>query len=204
MESYPLQWPLGWKRTTNPKRSRFGTYNSKPSIHKATQLVLSEIQKLIHYPNHLMNEITISTNLRLRNDGLPYSVQREPDDKGVAIYFKRNGEQMVIACDTFDKIGCNIYACALTIGAMRGIDRWGCSELLNRAFIGFKELPQYIPKKKWWEILEVPENSNAEVIKYAFRKKAKETHPDSNNNNRHEAFLEIKEAYEKALNSIIK
>lgn len=124
MEAYPLQWPVGWSRTLSPKRSRFGSYNKKPTIYQGTEKLLDALRKFIG-PN---KEVIISTNLRLKNDGLPYSNQKDPSDSGVAVYFKMandNGDfniPMVIACDSYDKIGCNIYACALTIEALRGIE----------------------------------------------------------------------------------
>jgi hypothetical protein len=194
MEAYPLQWPIGWKRTKNPKRSRFGTYNSKPTIHSGTQKILDEIRKL----TGSNKDVIISTNLKLRQDGLPYSAQREPEDKGVAIYFTMaNKEAMVIACDSFDKIGCNIYACALTIEAMRGIERWGCSELLQRAFMGFKALPEQTVKRSCWEILGIPYNSTEPQVTSAYREKAKTAHPDRGGTDA--AFIELQNAYMEAL-----
>jgi len=197
-EAYPLSWPIGWPRTSSPERSRFGDWNNKPSIARATHKLLSEL-RLLNKGQH--SEIIISTNLRLKNDGLPYSVQRDPDDRGAAVYFKRNGEDMVIACDSYEKVGCNLWAMAKTVEAMRGIDRWGCSELLNRAFTGFKALPENASlSNNWWTILEIAEGTvSLEDIKAAYRKKVKEFHPDNLETGDSDKFREVQEAYNKAI-----
>lgn len=169
IEAYPLSWPIGWKRAQYQERSRF----AKPGIEKATRELQDQMRKLG------ASDLIISTNLTLRNDGLPRSSQRPPDDRGVAVYFKWKNEPMVIACDSYDQVGCNLWAMAKTIEAMRGIDRWGCSELLNRAFTGFKALPyEGTSGEGWWEVLEVEKSADQETIKSAYRKKLKENHPD--------------------------
>jgi hypothetical protein len=51
--------------------------------------------------NHLINEIRrlggdnaiLSTNIKLRVDGLPYSNQAQPNDTGAAVYFNLKGNR---------------------------------------------------------------------------------------------------------------
>lgn len=186
-EAYPLQYPNGWKRTKIPESSRFGSYNDKPSIHKATQKIVEEM-RLFGGEN-----LIISTDLKLRLDGLPYSNQKQPDDQGVAVYFTYQKEQKVIACDIFNKIGCNLWAIGKTIEAMRGIDRWGCSEIITKAFTGFTALPEKT-QSDWWEVLQVEPNASDDEIKTAYRRLAKKYHPDIIGNDTH--FKKVKEAYE--------
>ena len=45
-----------------------------------------------------------------------------------------------------------------------------------------------------WEILEIPQSATPEEIKAAYRKLAKDNHPDVGGD--HDKFLEIKQAYE--------
>lgn len=145
----------------------------------------------------------ISSDLRLRQDGLPYSTQKTPDDQGVAVYFMWNNEQMVIACDTFDLIGCNLWAVSKTVEAMRGIERWGCSELLNRAFTGFKALPAAATIiTNWWDVLECDEFSFELEIRKAYRDAAKQYHPDNQMTGDEVKFKAIRAAYELALESL--
>ncbi len=195
MQKYPLQWPAGWPRTKHPVTSRFGRYNNKPSVYTSSNNVMEELHRLGG------KDIIISTNLELRNDGMPRSSQRSPEDQGIAVYFKWKNETMVIACDTFKNIGCNLYAVSKTIEAMRGIERWGCSELLNRAFTGFKALPQEATAiNAWWDILGVQQNASKEEIIKTFRQKSKIYHPDIPITGDEIKFRELKTAYEMAIN----
>lgn len=188
-EAYPLQWPPSWKRIANPETSRFGSWNSKPTIAKASQEIQLELNRFG------ATEIIISTNLKYRHDGLPYSNQRQPDDKGVAVYFMKDNQQLVIACDTFDKIGCNLWAIGKSIAAIRAIERWGCSEIVAKAFTGFLALAE-TTQENWWNVLEVSETATADDIKKAYHRLAKVYHPDKGNDGSH--FVKIKKAYELA------
>jgi len=189
--SYPLTWPQGWKREPYPNRSRF----SHPTIYASVKKVYHELQ-LFGVGDW---NVIVSSNLHLRNDGLPRSNQREPEDRGVAIYFKYKDEQMVIACDTFDLVGCNLRAVAKTVEAMRGIDRWGCSELLNRAFTGFKALPDAGTESQthWTDVLNCLESDSMDEIKRIYRELAKRCHPDHGGST--EGFQLLQWAYDQAV-----
>lgn len=190
-EAYPLQYPNGWLRTSNPQRSRFGSWNDKPSIHEGSQKIVYEM-RLFGGKN-----LIISSNLRLKKDGLPYSNQKQPEDTGVAVYFTWEDEQKVIACDSFDKVGCNLWAIAKTIEAMRGIDRWGCSEIITKAFTGFTALPESTNGSMWWQVLGISENADQGQKKEAYRRLAKKYHPDIIGND--SEFKRINAAYEQAM-----
>lgn len=194
-EASPLQWPEGWKRTIYPIDSRFGSWNDKPTIARATD-------KILHEMNLFGGEqIIISTDLRLKKDGLPYSNQKTPDDPGVAVYFNYDNEQKVIACDSFNKIGCNLWAVAKTIEAMRGIDRWGCSEIINKAFTGFTALPQFAGESvgNWWNILDVEETTPPHLIKLQYKRLVRMYHPDNKNTGNAEMFMKFQNAYNEYL-----
>jgi hypothetical protein len=165
-DAYPLSWPAGVPRTKSPARSAFG----EVTIHRAAQELTWEIERM---QGRLP---VISTNLELRNDGLPYSKQRPIADHGVAVYFTRKGHQMVFACDRWDRIEHNMRAITKTIEAMRGIERWGSSDLMERAFAGFEALPAPDP---WWKVLGLSGSTRSErEIKDAYRKASNAAHPD--------------------------
>lgn len=165
-EAYPLQWPAGKPRTQYPASSRFGGC----SMDFASHNTLYEIRKLGG------TSIVVSTNIRLRQDGLPYSNQRQPEDKGVAVYFSYKGKQMCFACDRWDRVECNLWAIAKTIGALRGIERWGSGDMVQQAFTGFVALPS--PKKPE-DILGIRQGASHDEIDRAWREKAKKAHPDA-------------------------
>jgi hypothetical protein len=165
MEAYPLYWPEGWKRTNYREHSRF-----KTGFGAARNLLFAELARMG------AQKIILSTNVPLRNDGLPRANMRpDGNDPGVAIYFQRKGKAMVFACDKYRDACDNIYAIAKTIDAMRGIERWGASDMMERAFSGFKQLTS---GKDWWEVLQVPENALPGDVQRAYMRLAMEAHPD--------------------------
>ena len=199
-EAYPLQWPGGWKRSLYPIDSRFGSWNNKPSIAKATDKIQEEM-RLFGGTN-----LIVSSDLKLKLNGFPYSNQKTPSDPGVAVYFTYDKEQRVIACDSFNKIGCNLWAIAKTIEALRGIDRWGCSEIIAKAFTGFTALPEHasasVGKRNWWEILRVSRNhtNTKEQMKSWYNYILKKYHPDNPDTGDQSEFIEIQKAYKDYLN----
>lgn len=155
----PLYWPAGVPRNDAPKRSQFGKYKKPIPVSRASNQVLHELR--------LMGgtEVIISTNLKLRLDGLPRSGQREPEDPGAAVWFERNKETTCIPIDQYDRLGCNLWAIAHTIEAMRGIERWGGSTTIGQAFKGFAALPapEQISPRGWRQVFDYEGNDLAEV-----------------------------------------
>jgi hypothetical protein len=190
IDTFPLQWPPGWKRTTALERSRakFGKqffvdrgksadgkllgWNSKKeiTIGESTERVLGELKRM-----GFNRSVVISSDLRLRNDGLPHSNQRTPDDPGVAVYWGTGREARCIAVDRYDRIADNLAAIAATLDALRAIERHGGAEILNRAFTGFTALPA---PEQWFQVLGVSANATREQIDEAYRRLAMKAHPD--------------------------
>lgn len=171
--AFPLAWPLGWKRTNNPSRSRFGTYYNKPSVAKARDAVIHELS-VMRVPDYM---VVISTNIALRRDGRPYSNQKEPNDTGAAVYFKMNGKSTVLACDKWNTVGENLWAIAKHIEALRGQDRWGVGSI-EQAFAGYVALNEKT-EPTCFEILGISADATEQQILDAYRRKARETHPDT-------------------------
>lgn len=169
-ESFPLQWPAGKPRKPYPERSKFG----ERSIEAATTRLREELRRLG------ASNLVLSTNLRLRNDGLPYSKQAQPRDQGVAVYFTYKRQPMCFACDRWDRIQDNIYAIAMTIEALRGIERWGSGSMVEQAFTGFAALPS--PRSESadpWGVLGIRPGATEAEIDAAYRQKARTAHPDA-------------------------
>lgn len=164
-DAFPLAWPAGWPQTKNPQRSRFEVTQTT-----ATSDVLAEVQRMGgHY-------VVISTNLPLRRDGLPYGNAREPVDSGVAVYFQLGAKQMVFACDRWDRVRDNMRAIAKTIEALRGIERWGASDMMERALSAFEALPA--PSWKRDLMFAEHEAPTWDEIEARYRQMAKRFHPD--------------------------
>lgn len=195
VDAYPLAWPPGWPRTDWPQRhpamdNRFG---------RARDGVLREIDMLGG------KDVVISSNIELRQDGLPYSNRRQPDDRGVAVYFKLDDEDQCIPCDKWDTTGQNLRAVEMTINALRGIERWGAKEMVNAAFRGFRALPPpsgepIITEPPWSQVLGLDEAGGIitrDRVVSAYRYLAKKHHPDQGGD--HGYFMRLKRAYEQGV-----
>ena len=186
--AYPLAWPAGWPRTSayQVKSSRYGDH----SLAEARRAIADQV-RLLGGKN-----LIISSNLELRNDGLPRSGQRQPTDRAVAAYFDYKGKPMCFACDTWSSVEDNFWAINLTIDAIRMIERAGASELLERAFQGFRALPAPAGTN-WWEVLGISPSADDETIRAAYRDLARKHHPDAGGDV--EEFHRIRAAYDAAL-----
>jgi hypothetical protein len=180
MQAYPLQWPGGRPRTTYPQASRF-----KTAFTKVKRQCVAEIAALGG------KDAIISTNIPTRQDGLPYSNYRIPQDKGVAVYFTLKGKQMCFACDRWDKVEDNLQAIHKTIEALRGIERWGSGSMVEQAFTGFLALPA---PRSAHEVLGVALGAGEDEIRKAYRDKVKIHHPDAGGSAA--AMQEITSAYQ--------
>jgi len=165
--AYPLHWPGGYDRTKFPKQSPFAI-----SLARARDSVIHEVRLLRG------RGLVISTNIELRLDGLPYANRNQPEDTGVAVYFELRSDRVALCCDKWKRVAGNMQAVAKTIEAMRGMDRWGVSDMLNRMFTGFQALPENASQASCWDILGIDPTDDSDQIRSAYRIKAKETHPD--------------------------
>ena len=184
-ERYPLTWPGGWTRTRPSQRmvARFSrmrerhmhgsnwTYRDQVPMGDAVTRLSTEVGRL---PG--VSHVVLSTNVPVRLDGLPYAHQREPDDPGVALYFALEGQPRCLACDRWTRVADNIVAIAKHLDALRGIDRWGVGTM-EQAFAGYLALPP--AAEEWWLILGVDPAASAAEIDAAYKRLARETHPDT-------------------------
>ncbi len=214
MTKYPLAWPVGWKRAQHRKSANFNRkerqFSTNPAdegagavvrrsltVNDATQRVLKALQTF----GVLHGDAIISTNLQLRLDGLPRSNQPEPADPGVAVYWKRPGDESTkcMAIDRYDRIADNIAAIAATLDAMRAIERHGGGAILDRAFMGFTALPApgQTTARGWMDVLGVGEEVTLESAQLAYRKLSSALHPDKPGGS-HDAMSELNWAWAQA------
>jgi hypothetical protein len=186
-QAYPLQWPIGWPSTDPYRRarSRFGV-----SQDKAQREIVNEVQRLGG------KNLVISTNIPIRKDGLPYTRVSGIDDPGVAVYFTLGDEQKCFACDRWDLIKDNMQAIAKTIEALRGIDRWGSSKMVEQAFRGFTALPAPSQPKSWRTVLKCASNATLHDVDLSYRALLKGAHPDHGGS--HDAMAELNDARDQA------
>lgn len=202
-QPFPLQWPESWPRTPSDHRlrSKFGFKNSgQVSFSQALSFLRDELGRL-----GAINA-AITSDLPTRHDGTPYAPGRAVPDPGVAVWFvlpdaNGNQQERVMPCDRWLTHAENMYAIAKSIEAMRGLDRWGAGDVVQRAFSGFAALPPGVPlgpaKRPWREVLGVDNSTvtGAELlvaVKYAYRNLIKKAHPDAGGS--HELAAEINAA----------
>lgn len=142
-QAYPLAWPAHWKRAAWRKDANFHRKvdtgqgwkkNERVTVEQAQSKLHSELRQLG------AKKVVVSSNLRLRLDGLPYSNQNNPSDPGVCVYFELNGRPRCLPCDQWKRAADNLVAIAKYVEAMRGQIRWGVGSV-DAMFAGFKALP---------------------------------------------------------------
>lgn len=179
-QRYPLSWPVGWKRT-GPMSRRSAMFRENGSngrrleVGDGTARVIDELRRM----GVATLDIIISSDLRVRSDGLPYASQNTRGiDPGVAVYWPAPGSktaQRCIAADLYDRIADNMAAIAATLEALRAVERHGGATILNRAFMGFTALPA---PEQWFSVLGVPANAFRSQVDAAWRALISAAHPD--------------------------
>ena len=201
-EPFPLQWPDGWKRTAMRSKSKFGFKNTgQVSLSNALTFLRDELDRLG------ARNAVITSDLPTRNDGLPYADGRATDP-GIAVWFVLDGHERVFACDKWRTAAENMQSIALSIEAMRGLTRWGASDIVTRAFTGFSALPpgsgdENVPpppkKRTWREVFSIvpalEELAPGELLALVYARHStmiKAAHPDRGGS--HDAAAELNAA----------
>jgi hypothetical protein len=187
-EASPLTWPSSVKRHPSPQASRF----AGPTIGNGLSEIRDELRRLG------ARSVIISTNLPLRKDGEPYARGLNLDeDQGAAVYWSlAKGKDKVpycLPCDKWRSLAENLHAIALTISALRAVERHGAIHVVQ-AFEGFKALPPgggaIVTAPPWRDVLggnwpAKPDGSplaNEEllgIVRGRFRAFMKLVHPNS-------------------------
>lgn len=207
---YPLSWPIGWKRTPYNARKHAAFHSHRTvdngsgysykrkealSVGDGLDRVNGELRRLG------ARNVVISSNLRIREDGLPYANQaNQLDDPGVAVYFRLSNADRVLACDRWRSAAENLAAIAGHIAAMRAQDRYGVGTL-DQAFAGYAALP---PKGGTWRTtlgFAVDEVVNVDRVERAFRERARTAHPDVAGGS-HDAMASLTQAKSEALEEL--
>lgn len=145
-DCYPLTWPLGTLRSKETVRSQFQPRTYAAAVRE----VRDELSKI--------GAVTVVISTNLAGDSVRHG------DHGAAVYWTAPAdgrfEPHVMTCDRYAKLESNLHAIALSLEALRGLDRWGAVRR-EQAFAGFRALPAGAaagpaPAPSWREVLGVP------------------------------------------------
>lgn len=189
-DAFPLQWPRLTPRTPEGRR-KHGAFRS--TLGKSRDEVIAELLRMnaIH--------IVLSTNMPVRKDGFLYATAAEPSDPGVAVYFARRvgtvWKPFCVACDQYDRVWKNCHAIALTLAALRSVERWGSASMIEQVFTGFSALPAPTNEKRpWREVLGWNGSADRAAVRARRDELARLHHPDRGGS--HERMTEINVAWE--------
>jgi len=206
IRKYPLSWPIGWKRADTRIRGRFVTAGNsvgnsrleskRVSVETAMNRIFDQLRRM-GVPN---GEALISSNLELNSWGIPRAERSAPRDPGVAVYWELRGKPQCMAIDLYDRVADNLAAVAASLEALRAIERHGGAAIMERAFMGFAQLPGD-RAKHWREVLGFGgATATVAAIEDRYRELAKSAHPDHGGNP--EKFREIVAARDAALHEL--
>lgn len=176
IKRFPLEWPLGWRRTLASKRT-YGAFRTKATqnhrltVTIATKRLEDELERLG------ARDPVLSTNVSLRLDGRPRS-DENPADPGAAVYFAFRGKATVLACDRYQAVADNIAAMAAHIDALRRVERYGVGTI-EQALAGYKALPAD-SASNWRAVFGFAAGTTPTIdeVDAAFKTAAKARHPD--------------------------
>ena len=174
--AYPLQWPPGWP-TTESTRREAGVF--KTELPAALSNLRKEVERLGGKTLVLSSNYTLGAT--------------NPAEPGVVAYFTWQDLNVAIPCDRWRRLEHNVQAIALTIEAMRGMERWGAKHMIKALFTGFKALPAP-SESPWWQTLGVKADATPAKVREAFHVLAKKHHPDAGGDP--ELFRRISAAWE--------
>lgn len=213
-ERYPLSWPADWKRTAphhrraatfgkvdTPRRTAEGEtfYSEKKRL--SLDDAFGRIERALGLQGVEIDTVIVSTNLKLNMRGMPTGAGGEPSDPGVAVYWIRKGKAQAMAIDQYTRVADNLAAVAATLEAMRAIERHGGAQIMERAFLGFAQLPASA-SRPWRLVLDLPHTRHVtvDIIDERFRELAKRHHPDKGGDV--DAFNELAQARTDALREL--
>jgi hypothetical protein len=177
-QAYPLKWPKGWPTTPKDKREKARFQTTLPAA-------LNNLRRQIELMDG--KGLVLSSNYTLGQDN--------PTDPGVVAYFQYEQAQVAIPCDRWTRLEHNVQAIALTVEAMRGMERWGAKHMIKAMFSGFKMLPAPGEASHWSSVLGVSLTATPAEVKDAYDSLVKKVHPDKPGGS-HDAFVPVQRAYE--------
>lgn len=161
--AYPLEWPALLPRTKHLVRSTF-----KCTLPRAIEDVQDSLRLFGKDTGSPVTDVVISSNYSLG--------KTRPHDPGIALYFRWDGASRCIAVDKYDRVEDNLRAIYHIIEARRVELRHGGIGIVRATLKGFLALPA--AGEDWREVLGVGPDADLAAAEAAFKRAAREVHPD--------------------------
>jgi hypothetical protein len=173
--AFPLEWPPEYERTAPSDRRRWQAKDL--TFASARDGLLDELQR------SGCEAPVLSTNIETYRRGgidIPYANQPQPTDPGVAVYFNLAEELHVYACDAYERVEGNMRSLACDLRDLRRIEKRGSLRFMERAFMGFRALPEEATDGAgaWWQVLGLEQDATEKEVERRYRQLAHERHPD--------------------------
>lgn len=156
-----LTWPVNKPRAAR----RIGSPFKAPEVTREEGRIRDELHRW-----------RIARWMISRNHQRPFA-----GDPGVAVWWEdpKDRTLRVLACDRYDRIGCNAHAIYLTLYAMRALERWGAYTAEQAAEGARLMLPPPVNDgPPWWKVLNVERSWPLAAIEAVWKTKAEKAHPD--------------------------
>lgn len=161
---YPLAWPDGLPRTSRRMVSPF-----RVGLERAVSDLQDALRLFGADSGVPVRNVIISSNVALGC--------KRPADPGVAVYFDWDGATRCIAVDRFPTPEANVRAIYQILEGRRQELRYGGLHIVRAAFQGFAALPA---PAHWREVLGLNGGPvTRDIINAAYRRLARERHPDA-------------------------
>ena len=185
IEKWPGTKRDSWKRQDGRFRANYS---------KTLDLLEDELRKL--RAKNITIECYFSRD-EIRNDGWPKSSAR-PTEPGIVLSFTSRDKEMSFPCDTYKAWENDLRAIALSLEALRSVDRYGVTQH-GEQYKGWAKLPEApasMPVKDALAFINLHSQisiTNPEAFRSAYREAARKLHPDTHNGT-HEQFVMLGKA----------
>lgn len=188
-----LDWPPEFDRTPAGEREPY-PHGFRVTRSQAFDNILDELRKM----DARNVQLDTGAEHQKRNPNKPYA-NSDFDDPGVVVRFERDGQQFAIPCDRWDNPRDNAQAIARYLDAKRALERYGVSTIESEYDThalppGDEDSDAVVAREPPHEVLDVSPDAPPEVVKAAYKARAKTAHPDNGGSD--EEFKRVEQAKE--------
>lgn len=181
-----LAWPKDVKRTLVSERRTSTTFRSggrpinAPSAERRLIDTLDAFTPRGHNYRTWGIEIAADWEVGKLGGFLADGGRGRSGDPAVVLSFILDRKALTLPCDRYDTVAGNLAAIAAHLDAVRGIERWGVATV-HQLLSAHAALPRNAggEGRAWWEVLEVAPIASPTDVESAYRRLARQRHPDN-------------------------